>query len=166
MASLKARFIPRNPEKYAGDAAKIFARSGWEINVMKYLDSSPAVIKWGSEELAIPYLKPYIDLTTGQAKVKVANYYPDFVVVYRDKNNTIQKEILEVKPLKEASAAKAKSAYDKLSLVVNIAKWRAAEDFATRNGMKFRVLTENSIFKQAPKKPIKPKSIKSRGTKK
>jgi len=162
MATLKARFIPRNPDKYAGDISKIFARSAWEINVMKYLDSSPAVIKWGSEEIAIPYLKPYIDMTTGQAKVKVANYYPDFVVVYRDKNNSIRKEILEIKPLKEASSEKAKTAYDKLSLAVNVAKWRAAEDFANRNGMSFRVLTEMSIFKQAPKKS---KAIKSRGSK-
>ena len=162
MATLKARFIPRNPEKYAGDASKIFARSAWEVNVMKYLDSSPAVLKWGSEELAIPYLKPYIDPTTGKPKVKVANYYPDFVVIYRDKNNTVQKEILEIKPLKEASIEKAKSAYDKLALAINIAKWRAAEDFATRNGMKFRVLTEMPIFKQAPKKPRlnKPKGAK------
>lgn len=152
MATLKARFIPKNPAKYAGDASKIFARSSWEVSVMKYLDSSPAVMKWGSEELAIPYLKPYIDPTTGQAKVKVANYYPDFVVVYRDKNNNIRKEILEIKPLKEASAEKAKTAYDKLSLAVNIAKWRAAEDFAGKNGMSFRVLTEKSMFKQAPKR--------------
>lgn len=153
MATLKARFIPKNPDKYAGDVSKIFARSAWEISVMKYLDSSHAVLKWGSEEVAIPYLKPYIDVASGQAKVKVANYYPDFVVIYRDKNNAIRKEILEIKPLKEASSEKAKTAYDKLSLAVNVAKWRAAEDFATKNGMTFRVLTEMSIFKQAPKKP-------------
>lgn len=162
MATLKARFIPKNPDKYAGDVTKIFARSAWEISVMKYLDSSAAVLKWGSEEVAIPYLKPYIDTTTGQAKVKVANYYPDFVVIYRDKNNAIKKEILEIKPLKEASSEKAKTAYDKLSLAVNIAKWKAAEDFATRNGMTFRVLTEMSIFKQAPKKA---KVIRPRGSK-
>ena len=162
MATLKARFIPKNPDKYAGDVYKIFARSAWEISVMKYLDSSSAVLKWGSEEVAIPYLKPYIDVTSGQAKVKVANYYPDFVVIYRDKNNTIRKEILEIKPLKEASSEKAKTAYDKLSLAVNIAKWRAAEDFATKNGMTFRVLTEMSIFKQAPKKP---RVNRSRGAK-
>lgn len=157
MATLKARFIPRNPEKYAGDPTKIFARSSWEVSVMKFLDSSSAVVKWGSEELAIPYLKPYIDPVTGQAKTKVAKYYPDFVVLYRDKDNNIQKEILEVKPLKETVSSKAKSAYDKMSLVVNIAKWRAAEDFANRNGMKFRVLTENTLFKQAPKAPKKPR---------
>lgn len=147
------RFIPKNPEKYAGDASKIMFRSSWEVTVMKFLDSSVAVMKWGSEELAIPYLKPVIDPVTGRASAKVANYYPDFVVVYRDKNGTVKKEILEVKPAKEASLDKAKSSYDKLALAVNISKWRAAEEFATRNGMTFRVITENSLFKQAPKKP-------------
>ena len=76
MATLQARFIPKHPEKYAGDAAKIFARSSWEINVMKFLDSSMAVMKWGSEELAIPYLKPYIDPITGQAKVRLPSTIP------------------------------------------------------------------------------------------
>jgi hypothetical protein len=165
----KGRFIPKHPEKYAGDASKIMFRSSWEVTVMKFLDSSPAVLKWGSEELAIPYLKPVIDATTGRASFKVANYFPDFVVVYRDKNGELVKEILEVKPLKEALAEKANNAYDKMALSVNIAKWKAAEEFASRNGMKFRVLTEQSLFKQAPKKSNKPRgTVKpktTRGTK-
>ena len=117
--------------------------------------------------MAIPYLKPFIDPTTGKASAKVANYYPDFVVVYRDKNGGVQTEILEVKPLKEALAEKAKNAYDKMALAVNVSKWRAAEEFANRNGMRFRVLTEQTLFKQVPKKPRKATgTIKPKGTRK
>lgn len=134
---------------------------------MKFLDGSSAVVKWGSEELAIPYLKPVIDPVTGKPGVKVARYFPDFVVVYRDAGGGLQREILEVKPLKESQAESAKTAHDKLALAVNIAKWHAAEDFAKRNGMKFRVLTEATIFKQGAKRAKRPRStVKPRGTKK
>lgn len=162
--ALQARFLPKNPAKYAGDITKIFARSSWELHVMKFLDSSAAVIKWGSEELVIPYIKP----TDG----KVHKYYPDFVVIYRDANGGIRKEILEVKPLKESLAESAKSIHDKVALAINIAKWNAAEAFAAQNGMTFRVLTEKSLFVNKPKTPKKPKAQpgarkpRSSGTKK
>lgn len=144
----RGRFIPTHPEKYAGDIKNIMFRSSWELSVMKFLDASPSVEKWGSEEFSIPYLKPTIDKVTGRATMKVANYFPDFLVVYRDKTGNQVKEILEIKPAKEALVEKAKNAYDKLSLAINMAKWKAAEEFAERNGMKFRVLTEHSLFKQ------------------
>jgi hypothetical protein len=156
--AFNARFIPKFPEKYAGDVTKVFARSSWELHVMKFLDNSRAVVKWGSEELRIPYLKPYID-QMGKASFKPANYYPDFIVVYRDQKGGLQKEILEVKPLKESVAEKANGPRDKLALAVNIAKWKAAEEFAQRNGLKFRVLTEKSLFVQKPKAPKKPRKV-------
>lgn len=139
----KGRFIPKFPDKYAGDPTKIFFRSSWELSLMKRLDGSAAVLKWGSEEVRIPYLKPTDN--------RVHYYFPDFVVFYRDKMGAVQKEILEVKPLKEALAEKAKNDYDKISLAINIAKWKAAEAFAAKHGMKFRVITEKSMFHQAPK---------------
>ena len=140
------RFIPKNPQKYAGDPTKIMFRSSWETAAMKFFDSSAAVLKWGSEEIKIPYLKPFVDPVTGKPGVKPANYFPDFVVVYQDKNGNIQKEILEIKPLKESLQEKAKTDRDKMALVVNIAKWKAAEAFARQHGMKFRVITEKSLF--------------------
>lgn len=158
--AVHGRFIPRNPQKYIGNPNEIFFRSSWEIHAMKFLDSSNAVMKWGSEEIKIPYLKPVIDETTGKAYVKPANYYPDFIVVYQDKTGATQTEILEVKPLKESLQEKAKTARDKMALAVNMAKWKAADEFAKRNGMKFRVVTEQSLFRQAPKKPRAPKTTK------
>lgn len=120
---------------------------------MKFLDSSNAVVKWASEELSIPYIKP--------TDMRVHQYFPDFVVVYRDKAGNLQKEILEVKPLKETLAEKAKNDHDKVALAINVAKWKAAEEFAKRNGMRFRVITEQSIFKQGrTAQPKQPKTIR------
>lgn len=157
MATMKGRFIPKNPQKYAGNVAKIYFRSSWELAVLKYLDSNESVVKYASEELAIPYIKP----TDNQVHM----YYPDFIVVYRDKDGTIQKEILEIKPLKESLAEKAKTDHDKLALAINVCKWKAAEQFAKLHGMRFRVLTEQSLFKKSTKPPRRAKTtVKPRGT--
>ena len=141
--AFRARFIPKNPHKYRGDVDKIFARSSWEASVMKFFDSSTAVISWASEEIAIPYLKP--------EDARVHHYYPDFVVEFRDKEGNIKKEIVEVKPLHESDVAYAKHERSKAALETNEAKWKAAIDFAGRNGMTFRVITEKSIFHQVEK---------------
>lgn len=142
--SFRARFIPKNPDKYLGDPEKIFARSSWEVKVMQFFDSRTDIIKWGSEELSIPYLSP--------ADSKVHQYFPDFFVEYKDKDGNIIKEIVEVKPLHESDEKFAKSDRSKNALIVNDAKWKAASTYCEMNGLKFRVLTERSIFHQVTKK--------------
>jgi hypothetical protein len=141
--AFRARFIPKNPHKYRGDVDKIFARSSWEASVMKFFDSSSAVLSWASEEIAIPYLKP--------EDARVHHYYPDFIVEFVDKEGNIKREIVEVKPLHESDAAYAKHERSKAALQTNEAKWKAAIDFAEKNGMTFRVITEKSIFHQVEK---------------
>ena len=153
--SVKARYLPKNPGKYIGNPNMILARSRWEIAVMKFFDLSPAVKRWASEEIAIPYLSPKDN--------RVHRYFPDFYVEYLNKDGKIVKEIVEVKPLKESTDEAAKTVYDKQALVINKAKWAAATDFANHHGMTFRVITEQSIFKQvqaAPKKNKKPRKVK------
>jgi hypothetical protein len=147
--AFRARFIPRNPDKYVGDKEKIFARSTWEVSVMKFFDSRHDVIRWGSEEVIIPYLSP--------ADNKVHRYFPDFFVEYRDKEGKIIKEIVEVKPLHESDEKFAKSDRSKDALLVNEAKWKAASLFCETRGMVFRVITEKSIFHQVAKQPRKRK---------
>lgn len=141
--SLKARFIPKNPQKYVGDPDKIFARSSWEVSCMKYFDSRESIIRWGSEEFSIPYLSPLDNA--------VHNYFPDFFVEYMRDDGEIIKEVIEVKPLHETDAKNAKSDRSKNALVINEAKWKAAADFCEKRGLKFRVLTEKSIFWQKKK---------------
>ncbi len=142
--AFRARFIPKNPGKYLGNPGGIFCRSSWELTVCKFFDTHPSVYKWGSEEIKIPYIKP----TDG----RVHHYFPDFLVIYKDKEGNILKEIVEVKPLKESVARPNMSNYDKLAYVINQAKWEAAAAFAAANGMKFRVITEESIFIDAKRK--------------
>ena len=151
MATASGRFLPRNPQKYLGDPEKIMFRSSWEITAMKYFDSNPLILKWGSEEIAIPYLKPCFDEKTGKPYIRPAKYYPDFLILY-EKNGIQIKELIEIKPLKEASPAKAKNAYDKMALAINVAKWKAAEEFCKKHGLHFRVITEKSLFIQKKKR--------------
>ena len=144
----KGRFIPKHPEKYMGNPANIIFRSSWELNLFKFLDNSSSVIRWASEELKIPYLHPI--------KQRMAFYFPDALVIYKDKNGTVRKEIIEIKPLKETVLTNKSSTYDRINIAINEAKWKAAIAFAQQHGLEFRVLTEASIFKNAaPAKPSK-----------
>lgn len=140
----RARFIPKNPQKYVGDVNDIWARSSWEVTVMKWLDSRDAVIRWGSEEIIIPYLSPEDN--------RVHRYFPDFFMEYVDENGEVKKEVLEVKPRHETDEKYAKHERSKKALAVNEAKWKAAAIWCEQRNMNFRVLTEHSIFHQGEKK--------------
>jgi hypothetical protein len=130
-------FVPQNPQKVVGNA-KIFYRSSWELKVMTLLDTHPNVIQWASESISIPYINPL----TG----KQSRYIPDFLVLFKDKDGKTRAELIEVKPGKEALAENAMSKRDKLMLIVNTAKWAAAMMFCKKNGLVFRVLTEQDIY--------------------
>jgi hypothetical protein len=134
----KGRFIPKNPAKYLGNPERIIFRSGWELRLFRWLDSTPAVLQWASEEFSIPYLHPFDG--------KIHQYYPDALVIYKDKYGNLQKEIVEVKPYKETVLTPRATDRDKLALAVNMAKWKFAADFAATQGLKFRVITEKSMF--------------------
>lgn len=152
----KGRFIPKNPQKYMGNPSQIFFRSSWELTVMKFFDNSNSVLRYASEEVAIPYVSP--------KDGRVHRYFPDFICQMMNASQQVEKWIIEVKPLKETKIEFAKTVYDKMALAVNEAKWAAAEKFAQLNGMKFIVITEIDIFKMSPPKPKKqsnkPKIIK------
>jgi len=139
----QGRFTPRNPSKLVGKQEVVF-RSSWELTVMNFLDSHPSVIQWASESIRIPYVNPL----TG----KHSQYVPDFMVLYQDKNGNRRAEVVEVKPSKEALAENARSKRDKAFILVNTAKWAAALSWCKKNGMTFRVLTENDIYVTKPKK--------------
>lgn len=149
----KGLYRPKNLNKYIGNPANIAFRSSWELRVMQFFDNSTSVLKWASEEIKIPYIKP----TDG----RIHHYYPDFFVVYEDKDKNIKKEILEIKPLKEVRMTEASNNYDKVAILINEAKWKAAVAFAKLHGMEFRIITEASLFKNSA--PVKPKL---RGTRK
>jgi len=147
MAGIGGRFIPKNPKKYVGrSVGNIMFRSLWELYFFKWLDSNDAVLRWGSEELAIPYVSPLDN--------RVHRYFPDMIVMYRENTGLIKKEIIEIKPYKESVETPRMSPRDAQALMVYKAKWKAAADWAERNGATFRVMTEKTLFKQKPAKQM------------
>ena len=89
----KGKYKPHNPQKYIGDPSNIVYRSMWERKCMKYFDNNPSVIKWSSEELAIPYYD-----SLGK---KIRNYYPDFLIKIKNKEGQQKTHLIEVKPSKD-----------------------------------------------------------------
>lgn len=134
-------YTPLNPHKYRGKTP-IRCMSSWERKVCHFFDTNDFVLFWASESVQIPYIHPFKPKNRNRAI-----YHPDFLVVYMDHRGTQHKEIVEVKPAREAYAAKARTKKDKINLVINSAKWEAAKAFAAANGFTFRVITEADIFK-------------------
>lgn len=139
----QGKFSIKNPGKYVGNNTPLY-RSSWEWHFMQFCDNHPGVIQWSSESLRIPYINPL----TGKNSV----YYPDFFVMYVDKNNKKHGEIIEIKPLKETSIAEAKSQRDKLSAVLNMAKWQACKAFCQVHGLQFRIVNEKDLFHNPAKR--------------
>ena len=49
-------FVPKNQDKFIG--RKAVYRSGLELKFFRFCDSNPNVLKWGSENVIIPYRSP------------------------------------------------------------------------------------------------------------
>lgn len=141
-------YIPRNPKKYKG-SYPIILRSRWEIAFAQFCDLSEGVIEWASEPLQIPYRNPI--------KGRQSVYVPDFMICYKKKDGTIVKELIEIKPAREALLEMSKTPRDIQARILNEAKWLAAQAWCQRKGIKFRVLTENELFGSVgpPKGPKK-----------
>lgn len=139
----KGYYLPKNADKYIGDVSKIMYRSSWELAAFKFFDGNPNIIRWGSEEIAIPYIKP----TTG----KLHKYYPDIYVEYINNNREYVKEIIEIKPetqTKTSTARKKKTKlYENVTYAINVAKWMAAKKWCEERGITFRLMTEKQMFK-------------------
>ncbi len=132
-----------NQRKYAGKGAPKF-RSGWELAFMRFCDSNDHIISWASESMTIPYRNP----VTG----KPTRYIPDFLIQYRNKHNKVVTELIEIKPKKQSILESKASNRDRAIVAVNYAKWAAAQAWCKRNGLTFRVVTEEDIFHQGRKR--------------
>ncbi len=139
----KTRYNPKNKSKYIGNPTNIICRSLWERRVCKYLDENKNIIRWGSEEITIPYYSP--------VDKKMHRYYPDFVVEKKT-NGGIKTLIIEVKPKKQTTEPqrkkKSKSVYIKecMRYSINESKWKAAEKICKKKGWNFIILTEDDIL--------------------
>ena len=135
-------YLVKNPQKYVGKGAPRY-RSGWEHAFMRFLDENEHVLQWASESISIPYRNPL----TGKQSV----YIPDFLITYRSRTSTMVAELVEIKPKKQSIIESKASARDRAIVVVNYAKWDAATKWARRNGLTFRVITEDDLFRNGKK---------------
>lgn len=135
-------YHPRNPSKYVGKRDPRY-RSGWEHAFMRFCDSNDNILQWASESISIPYRHPL----TG----KMTMYVPDFLITYRNKQNQMRAELIEIKPKKQSVMESKMSSRDRAVVAVNYAKWDAATKWCRRQGLQFRVLTEDDIFRNGSK---------------
>lgn len=128
-----------NPDKYVGKKAPRY-RSSWEHAFMQFCDKHTSVVKWASESVRIPYKHPM----TG----KQTTYVPDFLVQYQDKRGKLVTELVEIKPKKQ-SIIESKNANraTRETVAINHAKWDQAMRWCKANGIIFRVVTEDDIFR-------------------
>jgi hypothetical protein len=133
----QGNYVIVNREKYAGNGTPRY-RSGWELSFMKFCDTNDHVLQWASESIAIPYRHPI----TG----KMTQYIPDFLITYRNRDNTVRAELIEIKPKSQSVIESKMNSRDRAVVAINYAKWDAATKWARKNGLSFRVITENDMF--------------------
>jgi hypothetical protein len=131
------KYFPDHPEKYVGDPAKIIYRSSWERRMMQWMDRSPNVVKWASEEVVVPYVSP--------VDGEIHRYFVDFAFT----TSLNKKFLVEVKPSQFCVLPKKRNSKQYLKEVemyaVNQAKWKSARQFAKKHGMEFVVITEKEL---------------------
>ena len=135
----QGNYVIINREKYAGNGTPRY-RSGWELSFMKFCDTNDHVLQWASESIAIPYRHPI----TG----KVTQYIPDFLITYRNRDNTMRAELIEIKPKSQSVIESKMNSRDRAVVAINYSKWDAATKWARKNGLTFRVITEDDLFHQ------------------
>ena len=135
-------YTPKNPEKYIGNVNKIVYRSCWELNLHIFFDNNTKVIRWGSEIICIPYVKPTDN--------KIHRYYPDYYIECLNTKGELIKEVIELKPLSQIRPPKSNSKhkiYEQLTYAVNVAKWESAKRWCEQNNVNWRIISEQQVFK-------------------
>ena len=147
--SYKGKFRPKNPNKYKGNPTNIIYRSLLERRFMVYLDNTPSVLQWSSEEITIPYVSPL--------DKRVHRYFPDFYMKYKNKDAVIVEELIEIKPSKYCKPPDPKRKLTKTgrtskrylkevnTYIINDAKWQQAVKFCEERKWGWRIITEKDI---------------------
>lgn len=136
-------FKPKNPEKYLGNPTNIIYRSSWELKLLLYLDKEPKILKYGSEEIIIPYLSPVDN--------KIHRYYVDFIIIKLNNEGIKETLLIEIKPLRQTKEPKKPKKISKNYINevrqwgVNEAKWKAAEEYCKDRKWQFKILTEKEL---------------------
>jgi hypothetical protein len=139
---LQGKYTPKFPDKYIGNVNDITYRSSWEFYFNHYLDTNPNIISWSSETLPIKYFNP--------VKNKITTYFPDYIVKYKNKHGEVIVEVIEIKPENQVFPPAKLTKQARLTFLVNREKWKACKVFCDNKGIKFRLLTEQQMFKMIP----------------
>lgn len=132
----------KNKAKYVGKGVPRY-RSGWELAFMRFLDNNDSILQWASESISIPYRNPI----TGKQSI----YVPDFLITYRNRNSQMVAEVIEIKPKKQSVVESKMKANERAVVAVNYAKWDAATKWCKKQGLLFRVITEDDMFRNGNK---------------
>ena len=147
--SYKGKVKPKNPKKYKGNPTNTIYRSLLERRFMVYLDNTPAVLKWSSEAIIIPYVSP-IDK-------RVHRYFPDFYMKYKNKSGNTVHQLIEIKPSIQTKPPNPKRRLTKTgrkskrylneakTYMINDAKWKQAVKYCKERNWEWRIITEKEI---------------------
>lgn len=153
-----------HPEKYMSNIPLPVFKSEWEQKIFVLMDINPFIIKWGYEPFSIVYASPHY--------LKTALYKPDIYCECKYSDGNINKYLIEIKPTKymilpkEPKLSKSTTDANKLEkfrkkkinfdmttmdVMVNAAKWNAAEVWCKNRGVNWLILNEKNVgnlFKQ------------------
>ena len=135
-------YVVKNKAKYVGKGTPRY-RSGWELAFMRFLDNNDNILQWASESISIPYRNPI----TGKQSI----YIPDFLITYKNRNNQMVAEVIEIKPKKQSVVESKMKANERATVAVNYAKWDSATKWCRKQGLLFRVITEDDMFRNGNK---------------
>ncbi|MCQ2210743.1 MAG: hypothetical protein MJZ34_10665 [Paludibacteraceae bacterium] len=144
------------PMYYIIDPKPPTYRSSWEKKFMNFCDLNKNILRWGSETIRIPYYSPLDG--------KDHHYFTDFIMIVREKDNTIKRYIIEVKPQSQAErldehgrlilpdAPKKKTQKNLMKwkekndvIQRNHEKWTYARNWCKRYNYDFKVITEKEL---------------------
>ena len=138
-------YRPIHQEKYRG-SQPICYRSSLELRFMRFCDTNSNIITWGSESVVLPYIRP----TDG----KLHRYFVDNNLVIKDKEGTLHKYLVEIKPYKQTLPPSSINRKNKGTLLkeqftyaINMAKFQAAKQWCAKQGWKFMIITEKDLNK-------------------
>ena len=121
-----------DPQPLVGTKATY--RSGLELKFFRFCDNSPNVLKWGSENVIIPYRSPLDN--------RAHKYYVDNLVIIKE-DEQIKKYLVEIKQYKQTKKPQTKYRkkshliYEQRAYITNQAKWEAARDYCKKCGYLF-----------------------------
>lgn len=145
--SYSGRFVPKNPRKYIGVGTVPIYKSRYELIVFDRLDTDSKVVRWGYEVIEIPYFCKIDN--------KIHKYKTDIYCEVM-KDGQLQKYIIEIKSSEDLNPPSKPTLVNRKSrdrynfkmrtYIVNMSKWRAAQDFCAKTGFKLIFLTEKDLM--------------------